>query len=415
VRIALVDTTPRARYYPVGLLRLGAWRRAEGDECTLYLDGLPPAGEPFDEIWLSTVFTFDMPRALGMVRAARDRGAVARVGGIAASLFPDEFRRQGAEVHVGLHPEAERFPPDYSLLPVRPSYSIVMTQRGCVRKCAFCMVPKLEPEFRPRAWTDDLCPGASDLVFYDNNWFGTGIEKIRRDISEMRKLKEARLVKSIDFNQGLDCRLLTDEIADLMVGLPFTPIRFAFDGMQEDGHYQRAVESLASRGFKEFVTYVLYNFRDSPADFYYRIRESSRLSEKLGVGVKSFPMRFQPILEPNTARDYVGPKWTLKQRNGVHAVVGAHSAGRAIVSCVGRHHPPMTAVEEFEFWFGRSSDEFARMLAYPKLGKLLASKKGHLRLVTAQSEASRGQRSTGRGRRKTRYASWREKAECLPT
>ena len=79
-------------------------------------------------------------------------------------------------------------------------------------------------------------------------------------------------INEIDFNQAIDCRLFTDEIADLIQGLPITPLRFAFDGLHEDGFFQRAIEKVAKRGFWQIVNYVLYNFNDTPEDFYYRIR-----------------------------------------------------------------------------------------------------------------------------------------------
>jgi hypothetical protein len=381
MRIALVDTTPKAAIYPVSLLKIGAWRKTLGDVCALYSDRLP-AKDTADEIWLTTCFTFDIPHSLGMVREAKNRAPVVKVGGVAATLLPQYFEKEGAEVHRGLIPEAEAMAPDYSLLPTPPEYSITHTSRGCIRKCGFCMVHRLEPEFTEREWERDLAPGARKILFFDNNWLGKPMEHLQRDIDAIKRLAKQGRISSVDFNQGIDCRLMTEEIADMLKGVPLDPVRFAFDGMQEDGFYQRAVEMMAARGHKTFTSYVLYNFKDSPADFYYRIRESAILADKLGVTVQSFPMRYQPILEVDTSRKYVGDKWTAANRAGVMTVLNRLAKSGAIPS------PHGGAVEYFEYWWGKNADEFERLLSFPDLHKLVQRRKGNLRQAIARGEVS---------------------------
>jgi len=374
MRIALIDTTAKPVAYPVALLKIGAWRRAERDECRLFTNQLPEAGT-VDEIWLSATFTFDIPHALGLVRAARQRAPIVRVGGVAPSLLPAPFEKEGVLVHRGLLPEAELCAPDYRLLGHAPEYSISHTSRGCVRKCGFCMVHRLEPEFvdLPK-WPADLSPAAKAVRFYDNNWLAKPLELIRRDADTLRELVRAGRLTTIDFNQGLDCRLITEEMADILRGLPIRPIRFAFDNMAEDGYYQAAVELMVSRGFTDFRSYVLFNFNDTPADFYYRLRESARLAEKLKARVESFPMRFQPILEVDQQRTYTGRHWTARGRAGFRTIL-AHHVATGNISC--------DSVAEFEYWYGRDAAEFERLISYPKIRQLCQKKKGNLRMQRA--------------------------------
>ena len=378
MRIALVDSNPRPKVYPLALLKLGAWRKDLGDDCTLYNDRLPSEGEA-DEIWITTTFTYDIPHALGLVREAKGRAGVVRVGGIAATLLPEHFEREGVEVHKGLVDEAEDYSPDYGLLTEPPRYSITHTSRGCVRKCGFCMVHRLEPTFGDRLrWDKDISPGATKVLFYDNNWFAKGIDGMGRDVARLRTLIDEGQVTEVDFNQGLDCRLLTEEMADLLAGLPIRPVRFAFDGMHEDGHYQRAVTMMAERGHRVFWSYVLYNFKDTPQDFYYRLKKSVQLSAELGVTVNSFPMRYQPILNIDTDREYVGANWTARKKKGVMSVLGVC----AITGQVSTH-----SLAEFEYWFGKDADEFDRLLSYPRARELAQRKKGALRLRRMGLEA----------------------------
>lgn len=378
MRIALVDTTKKPTAYPVALLKIGAWRKELGVECQLYTNQLPDMA---DEIWLTTCFTFDIPHAMGIAKEAQKRAARVRVGGVAATLLPEHFERLGVDVHRGLIPEAETARPDYGLLSEPPKYSVTHTSRGCIRKCKFCMVPKLEPEFTNRDWAGDLYHGASKIVFYDNNWLAKDVDDLRRDVGQIRGLVKSGQIKAVDFNQGLDCRLLTEEKADLLQGLPIKPIRFAFDGMQEDGHYQRAVRMMAEMGFRRFMTYVLYNFVDAPIDFYYRLRQSVELAAELRVNVDSFPMRYQPIMEVDGRRDYVGKHWTRGKRTAFSTIRGAHSGPAGTMTT--HAHNTMPPIEEFEYWYGKDAEEFDRLLSYPKLRQLMKRKKGALRMRRA--------------------------------
>ena len=390
MRIALVDTNPKPKVYPLPLLKLGAWRKSQGDECVLFHNRLPEAGQ-FDAIWLTTTFTYDIPHSLGMAKEARNRADAVLVGGVAATLLPEHFERVGLEVHKGLVPDAEQFAPDYSLLGDTPEYSITHTSRGCVRKCSFCMVHRLEPDFAEReAWERDISPHTSKVLFYDNNWFAKGIEGLGRDVARIRALMDAGRITEIDFNQGLDCRLMTEEIADLLQGLPLRPVRFAFDGMQEDGYYQRAVEMMVAQGYDDFLAYVLYNFTDTPKDFYYRLRESVRLQTELDnqsktkLHVQSFPMCYQPILEADSEKLYTGKHWTAQKKMGFRCIRNGFSGWRAIISAQGGS--TMSPMEEFEYWLGKDADEFDRMLAYPRICELTARKKGALRMRRAATQ-----------------------------
>lgn len=381
MRVALIDTTKRRTHYSIALLKLGAWIRDRGDECELFEGTLPEAGT-FNEIWLSTVFSFDMPRALEFARAARDRADRVLIGGVSATLFPDYFTREGFEVVRGLVPEAEAMRPAYDLLPEPPDYAITHTSRGCPRSCEFCMVSRLEPKFRARAsWTQDVPEGVSEIRFYDNNVLALPPKKLEDVVGRTRALIDDFGITHIDFNQGLDARLLTGKSADLLALLPMHNVRFAFDGMQEEGHYQRAVRMMAARGSTMFRTYVLYNHTGTPAEFYHRIRASVELQIELRaaghkVRVESYPMKFAPVVSPDLARDHVGYHWRRSDRNAIHDILSISAAGSMTVS--------PGDLEEFEYWWGRDADEFLTLIRFPDLKLLLDRRRGSLRLSRAR-------------------------------
>jgi hypothetical protein len=372
MRIALINTARENGIYPMGLMKISSWQKSLGNQCVLFNRKLPQAGD-FDEIWISTLFTFENKIQIALVKQAKEICNVVRVGGISATLMPEQFERLGAIVHRGIIPDAEEFPIDYSILARPPDYSILRTTRGCSRKCGFCAVRILEPEYFVRGdWTCDISETGKHVLFFDNNWLAKGSALVKKDIATLRELIADGRIKSVDFNQGLDARLMTDDIAKAMRGLPIKPVRFAFDGMHEDGHVQRATEMMAKHaGLKDFMNYVLYNFTDTPEDFWYRLREHSRMSEEFGIRCTAFPMRFQPILDADTGRNHVGKHWTEKKKRGFMSILNQQSINGQV---------SISKVKDFEYWFTDSAEKFSALLAWDRVGEYSDKKAGALRM-----------------------------------
>ena len=368
MKIALIDTVKKPKFYPVALLKLGAWRRELGDDCSLHNTILP---EWADEIWITTVFTFDIPYSMAIIKEAKKRCNRVRVGGIAATLLPDYFSELGVDVHCGLHPEAEKFSPDYSLLGDFPGYSITHTSRGCVRKCSFCMVKDVEPKFYTRpTWENDVFPDSSKIIFYDNNWSAKPLIVMQEDADKIKSLRQSHGVHHIDFNQSMDCRILTPEKINLISTLPFSPIRFAFDSIKESDPLQKVLWQLSEkRRFKVSID-MLYNFEEHPREIYKRMETIITLRDQLNWGsIDLFPMMYRPIKQ--VASDgHVGRRWTAKTLSAFRQILSLSSM-RGTVS--------VHTEEEFRFWYGKDENEFVALLNYPKLLSLLRSKKGSRR------------------------------------
>jgi len=131
------------------------------------------------------------------------------VGGVYATLCPEHLReifKNRIEIHQGLVSEVEDELPDYSLVPEWKA-SILFSSRGCIRRCPFCSVPQIEPEFKAKRSIRHLIyPGHKKVIFWDNNILAS---RYWRNI--FNELEELDL--EVDFNQGLDARLLTEEVA----------------------------------------------------------------------------------------------------------------------------------------------------------------------------------------------------------
>lgn len=168
-----------------------------------------------------------------------------------------------------------------------------------------------------------------------------------------RRYKRARY---IDFNQGLDARLASDEKMKKLSEINIRPLRIAFDHYEQREIYINAVKKAAKYGIKELSNYLLYNFEDEPQELYYRMRINVELCEELDVTIYSFPMKYHPISDPQyfKNRDYLGKHWNRKFIRAVQAVLNS-TKGK-----IGK------SMEFFEEAFGCDINEFYKILWMPE-------------------------------------------------
>src|SRR6266851_5782449 len=145
MHVLLVDPDFYTRYPPLGLLKLSSFHKFKGDTVELVRGETLPQRRP-DVIYVTSLFTYAWRAVHKAVRHYKRLFPDVRIslGGIYASLLPDHAATSGVDfVHRGLMDEAEGFMPDYDLVPQWDG-SIMFASRGCIRRCGFCSVPKLE-------------------------------------------------------------------------------------------------------------------------------------------------------------------------------------------------------------------------------------------------------------------------------
>ena len=344
LRILLVEPNYYTQYPPLGLLKLSTLYKQQGHEVQ-FQRGLALIRRFVpDEIKVTSLFTWAWKpvwEAVAFYRALFPRARVS-LGGIYASLTPDHARGSGAhEVVPGLIREAEDLLPDYDLIPQwekERAASIVFSHRGCIRACSFCAVPALEGkpfQVRPTARVRHLIdPRHQRVILWDNNILG---EAHWREVVE--ELKELNV--EVDFNQGLDARLITEEVAEALAALRMPTTRLAYDFPSMERAVSRAIlllrkAGLSNRRYRHICCYVLYNFKDTPADLFKRIRDL------LGWGVAAYPMRYQPLTgEGAFEKDsYVSPGWTPEE-------LGMVATARRVIGYGGAFPPYDGLVKKF--------------------------------------------------------------------
>ena len=325
--VLLVEPAYNNPYPPLGLLKISTWHKRKGDVVQLIKDTehnkeidefqekekcYKKLKENYDIIYVTSLFTYQAHYVVKSIEYYKNKFPKARikVGGIMATLIPEYIKEKtGIKPHVGLLRGAENCPPDYSWDP-RLSYSISSTTRGCPNNCRFCAVKKHEPEFKVRKnWPEDIDITKKQIIFWDNNWLAS--PNFEKDIERLIKFRKVGITH-IDFNQGLDCRLLDEEKIKLLKQVEIKPLRLAFDNCSEDGHIQRAIQLAQKQGFNDIRVYVLYNFEsdnDTPEYFYYRINEINKL------GALAYPMRFRAL--DNANGQYISRNWDNKLLRGL--------------------------------------------------------------------------------------------------
>lgn len=137
-----------------------------------------------------------------------------------------------------------------------------------------------------------------------------------------KKIKRSRY---IDFNQGVDARLVTENKMKKLAEINIRPLRIAFDHYEQRDKYIAAIEKAAKYGITDLSNYLLYNYKDEPKELYYRMKINVDLCEQLNVTIYSFPMKYHPIDNPAyfRNRDFIGEHWNRKFIRAIQAVLNA--------------------------------------------------------------------------------------------
>jgi len=472
-RILLIEPNYKNKYPPIGLMKIASYYKNKGD-FVMFHKGLLSKNEvvTFDKVLITTLFTFDFDMCIQTIKYYISLLGISNVwvGGVAASIMPENFQSEipGLNVLTRQLVSSESLgyadqvnidilELDYDILwdisyeyPSSDSYFIYST-RGCPRKCSFCAVRKLEPEFydcnninNQISTVESNFGIKKQLLVMDNNilhsehftetvdslvdlGFGKDNNKIKKNnsmkyylMSLEKRIKEERnfenlflrikkelinlkfvrinkedavilqeileklkqlskdefahnlvenknyivnfferyhhhkITRYIDFNQGLDARLLTDEKAKKMAELALKPCRIAFDNLNIQNDYFDAMGKAVKYGIRHFSNYLLYNYNERPEELWKRIYLNiefctNHADDKLKLF--SFPMKYASIY--HTDRSYVGAHWNRKYLRAINVILNVTSG--------------VVAKEEDFFLraFGASEEKFLTILAMP--------------------------------------------------
>lgn len=244
MRIGLIDVDGH-NFPNLPLMKLSAYHKKRGDSVEWY-DPLTAWKNPPDQVYMSKVFTFtpDYPHPVN---------AKEIIKGGTGYFYPDG----GAE----LPEEAEHIYPDYSIyfdkIPEVRNTAYGFLTRGCPRGCEFCIVGKKEGRCAKKAADlSEFWDGQKNIVLLDPNMFAS---------REWRELS-GQLINSgawVDFSQGCDIRIMTEEKAEYIKRMKIKRIHFAWDRYEDKEKIVpkfKEFKDITQWDYRKLVVYVLCNF-----------------------------------------------------------------------------------------------------------------------------------------------------------
>ena len=286
MHVLLVEPSYRTRYPPIGLLKLASHHRLEGDTVELVRGNKCPNQKP-DLIYITSLFTWAWKPVWDSVTYYKSSNGDAKLslGGLYASMMPEHAKLSGADhIYTGVFEEVENIMPAYDLVQEWDG-SILFSSRGCNRRCQYCAVWKLEGSLNSckRTIKHLIYPKHTRIIFWDNNILQNQYwNEIFDELIELNKW--------VDFNQGLDARLITDEVAERLSKIRLKCVRISYDYSAMKKHVKKAIDKIHTYGIRKrkILVYMLYNFQDNPEDFF------SRMRDVLDWGAVIYPMRYEP-------------------------------------------------------------------------------------------------------------------------
>lgn len=235
MRVGLVDVDGH-NFPNLSLMKISAWHKAQGDT-VCFASSL----DFYDKIYMAKVFTFTEDD-LHCYQAKEI--VTGGTGYNLTSVLPKEI---------------ENIYPDYSLYGITNTAYGFLT-RGCPRKCPFCIVSQKEGGYsRKVADLNQFWNGQKNIKLLDPNLLAS-----RDHIELLRQLANSNAL--VDFTQGLDARLLTEENVELINQCKIKMIHFAWDNPKDKKIKKYLINFLAKSKIKDFRklrVYVLTNYWSS--------------------------------------------------------------------------------------------------------------------------------------------------------
>jgi len=218
----------------LALMKLSAFHKQKGDNVEFY-----SIFNNYDVVYKSKVFTFsnDYEHYINNAKEVISGGT-------------------GYNQYHNLQNEIEHIMPDYSLYNESKAYGFLT--RGCPNKCNWCIVPKKEGAIVGNADITEFWNGQKEAILLDNNVLASdfGLKQIEKIID---------LGIKIDFNQGLDARLIASnkDIAKLLSKVKWSRyLRMACDTKSQIPFIEKALANLNEYGLKNYKVFVYVLVKD---------------------------------------------------------------------------------------------------------------------------------------------------------
>lgn len=238
MNIGLIDVDGHG-FPNLALMKLSAWHKLQGDTVEWY-----NPFDHYDKVYMAKVFNFTEDYRQWITNT-------------------DQIEKGGTGYDLSkmLSADIDRSIPDYDLYNVDKKLAYGFLTRGCPNKCKWCIVPQKEGKMKPYMDIEEVAVnGRKNIILMDNNVLASdyGLQQIEKIV---------RLGLRVDFNQGLDARLVTDDIAKLLAKVKWIKrIRFGCDTPGQIAECERPTALIDKYGYKgEYFFYciLLNDFKEA--------------------------------------------------------------------------------------------------------------------------------------------------------
>lgn len=270
MKIGLIDTENQGhspeQFPNLALMKLSAWHKRQGDSVEWYE---PLWSGHMDRVYISKVFSFTQNYEYCVNADEVIEGGSGYC--IRLENGKEVFDRKRDR---GLPEEIEHIMPDYSIYGITDTAFGFMS-RGCPRGCEFCHVAEKEGKCsRKVANLDEFWSGQKHIELMDPNTLACTEWK---DI--LGQLEESRAY--VNFNQGVDARLLTEEKIQQIMRIKTKIIHFAWDRYRDKEHILpklKMFKEMTGWERKKVTVYVLCGYDSSMEEDLERIEEIKKLN-----------------------------------------------------------------------------------------------------------------------------------------
>lgn len=263
MKIGLIDVDGH-NYPNLPLMKISAWHKAQGDSVEWYE---PLFSGHCDKVYMSKVFSFtpDYEYYIDADEVVKGGSGycIELVDG--KEIFHKERDRQ-------LPDEIEHIYPDYSLYPEHTKDTAYgFLTRGCPRGCGFCHVASKEGRCSYKvADLSEFWRGQKNIILCDPN-----ILACKDHMELLQQLADSKA--KVNFNQGIDIRLVNDRNLELLKQIKLDGIHFAFDRWQDKDIIEPKLRQFAEktgyhRNNGKVMVYILCNYDTTLEQDLYRIQ-----------------------------------------------------------------------------------------------------------------------------------------------
>lgn len=250
MRIGLLDLD-NTSFPNLALMKISSYHKSKGDTVDWYEPFKALCEGEYDKVYISKVFSFTPDYQYPVYAKEVVRGG----SGYAIELVDGkEIYRK--EKDKPLAPEIEHIYPDYSLYGITDTAYGFLT-RGCPRGCDFCHVKNKEGQNSYKvADLQEFWNGQKNICLCDPN-----ILACKDRVELLKQLADSKAY--VDFNQGIDIRLVTDEVIELLKEIKIRRIHFAYDRWQDKEIIEpklRAFMEKTGYNHTKVSCYMLTNF-----------------------------------------------------------------------------------------------------------------------------------------------------------